>query len=470
MYRQQVALIITLLMVLDGFMIVISGYSAMYLRWLTSGGTRYIDDYLLTGIVLFVMFASNVVMGGFGLYSDRRYTSILPVIKRISASVIIVFSIVGVALYGLKMYIIPRGFLGIFAVFVLLGTVLNRAVFDILLDKFQSNGFSARRIMLAGDGKRAVMVCEALMTQKSWGHKIIGYLSSDHNNGLSHEIACLGKLEDFNKVLQENSIDEVIFALEPEFNNDIKSYLDLCEKMGIPYRIVPALFNPYSPFRLSVEHIQDIPALSKETTGINASGLVYKRLMDFLFGIIGFLIFCLMYPIIAIAIKIDSPGPVLFRQQRVGRNNRIFWIYKFRTMYIDAEERKKDLESRNEMNGFMFKMENDPRVTKVGRFLRKSSLDEFPQFINVVKGEMSLVGTRPPTLDEVKQYEVWQRRRISMKPGITGLWQVSGRNKISDFNEVVKLDLQYIDQWKFIADIKILLLTLWVVMRRKGAV
>ncbi len=186
--------------------------------------------------------------------------------------------------------------------------------------------------------------------------------------------------------------------------------------------------------------------------------------------IAGFFIFSLLYQFVSLAIKLDSPGPVFFKQKRVGRNGRIFNIYKFRTMYKDAEERKQELAVENEMNGFMFKMQNDPRITRVGRFLRKTSLDEFPQFINVIKGEMSLVGTRPPTLEEVRHYEPWHRRRISMKPGITGLWQVSGRNRINDFNQVVSLDLQYIDHWRFLNDLKIIMLTLWVVLKRKGAI
>lgn len=150
-------------------------------------------------------------------------------------------------------------------------------------------------------------------------------------------------------------------------------------------------------------------------------------------------------------------------------HGRIFNLYKFRSMVADAESKKPELLPESEINGAMFKMENDPRMTRVGRFLRKTSLDEFPQFVNVLKGEMSLVGTRPPTLDEVKQYEDWHRRRISIKPGITGLWQISGRNTITDFAEVVKLDLQYIDGWRFRDDLVILWKTIWVVLASKGA-
>ena len=197
--------------------------------------------------------------------------------------------------------------------------------------------------------------------------------------------------------------------------------------------------------------------------------LLIKRVMDIAGGLVGMLITFLFFPFVAIAIKLDSPGPVLFSQIRIGRNGRRFKIYKFRSMYVDAEERKKELEKQNEMQGLMFKMENDPRITRVGKFIRKTSIDELPQFYNVLKGDMSLVGTRPPTADEFEKYNQYYRRRISMTPGLTGLWQVSGRSEIEDFDDVVKYDLQYIDNWSLTLDIKILFKTIWVVLAGRGS-
>ena len=197
--------------------------------------------------------------------------------------------------------------------------------------------------------------------------------------------------------------------------------------------------------------------------------LLIKRVMDIAGGLVGMLITLLFFPFVAIAIKLDSPGPVLFSQIRIGRNGRRFKIYKFRSMYVDAEERKKELEKQNEMQGLMFKMENDPRITRVGKFIRKTSIDELPQFYNVLKGDMSLVGTRPPTADEFEKYNQYYRRRISMTPGLTGMWQVSGRSEIEDFDDVVKYDLQYIDNWSLTLDIKILLRTIWVVLAGRGS-
>nr|MCR5094033.1 sugar transferase [Lachnospiraceae bacterium] len=197
--------------------------------------------------------------------------------------------------------------------------------------------------------------------------------------------------------------------------------------------------------------------------------LFIKRLIDILGGLVGLILTGILTLFIAPAIKLDSPGPVFFSQIRIGKNGRRFRIYKFRSMYRDAEERKKELEARNEMQGPIFKMENDPRITKVGSFLRKTSLDEFPQFLNVFKGDMSLVGTRPPTEEEFAQYNEHYRRRLSMTPGLTGLWQISGRSDIPDFDEVVRLDLEYIDNWSLTEDFKILVRTVGVVLFGRGA-
>lgn len=213
-----------------------------------------------------------------------------------------------------------------------------------------------------------------------------------------------------------------------------------------------------------------LPMLTFNSVSINQFQLMIKRLMDIVGALIGLAFTAVASIFIVPAIKLTSPGPVLFKQDRVGMNGRIFKIYKFRTMYVDAEERKAELMAQNEIKGgLMFKIKSDPRVTPVGRILRKTSLDELPQFFNVLKGDMSLVGTRPPTVDEVKKYKTYHRRRISFKPGLTGMWQVSGRSNITDFEEVVRLDTKYIDEWSIWLDIIIILKTIWVVLRKKDA-
>jgi exopolysaccharide biosynthesis polyprenyl glycosylphosphotransferase len=202
---------------------------------------------------------------------------------------------------------------------------------------------------------------------------------------------------------------------------------------------------------------------------LDAQQLFLKRIVDIFGSLVGFGFMLFLLPFVALGIKIESPGPIFYSQDRVGESGRTFRIWKFRTMFLDADLHKSRLAEQNDMSGAMFKIKDDPRITCVGKILRMTSLDELPQFWNVLKGEMSLIGTRPPTPDEVEQYENWHRRRISIKPGITGLWQVSGRNKVENFDDVVKLDLQYIDSWSPGLDTRILLKTVWVVLARKGS-
>ncbi len=248
---------------------------------------------------------------------------------------------------------------------------------------------------------------------------------------------------------------------------------------------IQRMLSGFDEMGVNCHYCMEIPGMSAERSKVDDFGgysvltytrfrssykrLLIKRVMDIAGGLLGMLITLVVFPFAAIAIKLDSPGPVLFSQVRIGRNGRRFKIYKFRSMYVDAEERKKELEKQNEMQGLMFKIENDPRITKVGKFIRKTSIDELPQFYNVVKGDMSLVGTRPPTADEFEKYNQYYRRRISMTPGLTGLWQVSGRSEIENFDDVVKYDLKYIDGWSLTLDVKILLRTVWVVLAGRGS-
>ena len=240
------------------------------------------------------------------------------------------------------------------------------------------------------------------------------------------------------------------------------------EEMGVTCHYNLGIFDGTST-KGQVGNFGDFTVVTYSAFHSSYKRQLIKRLMDIAGGLAGSALTLVLMPFLAVAIKLDSPGPVLFSQTRIGRNGRRFKIYKFRSMYADAEARKKELEQENQVKGLMFKMENDPRVTKVGRFLRKTSLDEFPQFFNVLLGDMSLVGTRPPTEDEFEKYNLYYRRRISMTPGLTGLWQVSGRSDIDDFDEVVKLDLKYIDNWSLTLDLKILAKTVAVVLFGKGA-
>ncbi|MDE7177668.1 MAG: sugar transferase [Lachnospiraceae bacterium] len=263
-------------------------------------------------------------------------------------------------------------------------------------------------------------------------------------------------------------LDEVFINLPEEDKEYVKHMIYDLESMGIACHYnIDIVERPSKEVR--VGSFAGYTVVTYSINHFDYRRMVVKRLIDILGGLVGSLITIVITPFVAIAIRVDSPGPVFFAQTRIGKNGRRFKIYKFRSMYIDAEARKKELEAQNEMHGLMFKMENDPRITRVGKFIRKTSIDELPQFFNIVRGDMSLVGTRPPTEGEFEQYNSHYRRRISMTPGLTGLWQISGRSEIVDFDEVVKLDLEYIDNWTLGLDIKILFRTVWVVLTGKGS-
>lgn len=269
------------------------------------------------------------------------------------------------------------------------------------------------------------------------------------------------------------SLDEVYINLPATKIEEISDLIEELQDMGIKVSVnitsleSIAKNSKFGNIRCQVK--ADYPMAVFSPVEFSDSDLIIKRIFDIVGGIVGTVVSAPIILITAIPLLIESPGPLIFKQQRVGRNGRLFNIYKLRSMYVDAEERKQALMKENKMNGYMFKMDNDPRITKVGKVIRKLSIDELPQFWNVLKGDMSLVGTRPPTVDEFEKYESHHKRRLSLKPGITGLWQVSGRSNIQDFEDVVALDCEYIDNWSVLLDIKLLLKTVWVVITRKGA-
>lgn len=318
---------------------------------------------------------------------------------------------------------------------------------------------------------------------KDWSRRIVGVTLLE----ATHEIvgteidgiAVRANFTDFMDWIRREALDEVYVDVPMDSGESFIPYLEEMESMGLTVhfrlplldRIEEACCDETSAARLSrtLGRCAGGNIVTMGTVELKLRDQIAKRCMDIAGGLVGCLLSIPIIAIVAIPLKIESPGPLFFQQKRVGRNGRYFYIHKLRSMYMDAEERKKELMAQNEMNGLMFKMEDDPRVTKVGKFIRKTSIDELPQFFDVLRGDMSLVGTRPPTVDEYKQYESHHKRRLSMKPGITGLWQVSGRSNIEDFEEVVKLDVTYIDNWSLWNDIKILFKTVYVVFAGRGA-
>ena len=262
-------------------------------------------------------------------------------------------------------------------------------------------------------------------------------------------------------------VDQVVINL-PSESFLIVDFVSQFETMGLPVAVNIAALEFVTNSEKAIQRFGDSSVVNFSTTFYRSSDVALKRMMDIIGSLIG-LVLCGIVSIFLVPIIKKDRGPAIFAQDRVGRNGRVFKFYKFRSRRVDAEEIKKDLMSQNQMQGGMFKIEHDPRVTKIGYFIRKTSLDELPQFWNVLKGDMSLVGTRPPTLDEYMKYTPEQKRRLSFKPGITGLWQISGRSNIKNFDDVVKLDVTYLDGWTIWKDIEILLKTIKVVVMKDGA-
>jgi exopolysaccharide biosynthesis polyprenyl glycosylphosphotransferase len=259
----------------------------------------------------------------------------------------------------------------------------------------------------------------------------------------------------------------VVFAVGHKYLGAIEGSLKICEEMGVRVSLLADFFRTRIA-RRKIESFFGAPMICYDPApGLNFE-MVMKNITDRILAVVGIIIAAPIMMAATVAIKLTSPGPVVFKQPRCGLNGRIFTLYKFRTMVQNAEEQKKDLMRFNEVRGAAFKMKNDPRITTVGKFLRKTSIDELPQLFNILKGEMSLVGPRPPLANEVSRYDRWQRRKLSMKPGLTCLWQISGRSDVS-FEEWMKLDLQYIDNWSFWKDAEILARTVPAIIKGTGA-
>lgn len=284
-------------------------------------------------------------------------------------------------------------------------------------------------------------------------------------------IPIFGETDDYLEYATLHVVDEVFIQVDEIQKREkyLKNMILEFEKMGVVVNLNLDLFDLGVNGVKQVYNLEQYHVLAFSSRLFDYRMVLIKRMIDIAGALVGLLITGIVGIVLAPFLLLESPGPLIFCQNRVGVNGRIFKFYKFRSMYVDAEERKKELMSKNEVQGLMFKMENDPRITKVGAFIRKTSIDELPQFWNVLKGDMSLVGTRPPTVDEYEQYTGYQKRRISFRPGITGLWQISGRSDIKDFDEVVKLDLEYIDNWSLLLDLKIIFKTILVVFKGSGA-
>jgi exopolysaccharide biosynthesis polyprenyl glycosylphosphotransferase len=337
-----------------------------------------------------------------------------------------------------------------------------------LLQHIRSRGKNCQRILIVGTGPGARRVVDDIRDNPKWGIRIIGLLDIKPVNQLwrYRDIPLIGSVDNLPALIKCNQVDYVVFAVNHKHLGDVNEPLRVCEKSGVVACVLADIFASEIATSQAGEFLFR-PAIVYSTVKEKQSEHFIKTAFDRLGAFLALTIAAPVLGILALLIKLTSNGPVFFSQVRVGLNGRRFRLFKFRTMVEHAEKLKKSLANRNEMDGPVFKITDDPRITKFGKFLRKTSLDELPQLFNIFRGEMSFVGPRPPLPDEVKQYDLWQRRKLSVRPGLTCLWQVGRRNDTT-FDEWMKLDLEYIDNWSLWMDTKILLRTIPTVLNGTG--
>ncbi len=422
-----------------------------------------VGAYIVVFCLLYNMFLdANRNFFTRGWYQEFYYT--------VRYTCIIIVGLVVVLYLTQQAYDFSRLIYGIFAILNIVITYFVHMGFKKLMWEFYKNSTSASQMLVVTRGILADEVIGNLLEYKEWYYSITGAVIYDEDKkGTDVKgVPIVAGRDDLYDTVVQMMVDEVFICLPGVPVIEIRDMVQKFEEMGLTCHYNVDLFSRANP-NTYVQQMAGYSVISFALKTMDSRRLLIKRLMDIAGALVGLAITAVITPFVAVAIKIDSPGPVFFSQTRIGKNGRRFKIWKFRSMYVDAEERKKELEAKNEVKGLMFKMENDPRITRVGRFIRKTSIDETPQFLNILVGNMSLVGTRPPTEDEFEQYNGYYRRRMSITPGLTGMWQVSGRSNIQDFEEIVKLDLEYIDNWSLGLDIKILFMTVFAVLGRKGS-
>lgn len=400
--------------------------------------------------------------------SDFRSTS-RQIFVRYTRAIAIGLSVFLLAVFLFKLHFIARSFVLMFGVTNLVLLTLSRFLLMETVAFVRSKRVDGHRVVVIGCGEQAVRYAKSLRSQPPWNVRLLGHISVPGEEISPAVGVHLGVVTELESLLNTTPVDEVLFAYPELDSEDLANALHACDERGVDV-LLP--LPPSLPQRARVEIANidgfDLPLLGLRRTPSSEVALAGKHLLDISGALFGLTLAAPVMTLFAILIKVTSPGPVFFKQTRAGRNGRKFKMFKFRSMVVDAEAQKTKLMHLNEMSGPVFKIARDPRVTRVGAFIRRTSIDELPQLFNILMGDMSLVGPRPPLPSEVEQYKPWQRRRLSVKPGLTGLWQVSGRNNV-DFEEWMALDLRYIDDWSLWLDIKIILRTVPAVVLKTGA-
>ncbi|OGR16613.1 MAG: hypothetical protein A2X81_06205 [Desulfobacterales bacterium GWB2_56_26] len=469
MLREQKGILLAMHQVIDLIIVAFSFYLANETRIHFGVGLDYqvfsFSYHLLLLLALISFHFSLRLMGGYGPY---RKVTIRQVFQRVFEATLT--SIVSIILLFYTMHIEPvsRMLMVLFSCYAFIGLISFRIALYKFLAKIRSKNYNTKSILLVGSHQRALDFIHSVRQRRTAGYLIRGCLEMNDRAELVgkriyESVWIIGTMDNFKEILRKEAIDEVVFGIPLKAIANVHEYIYYAEEMGKNVRVLPDFqlnkikYYPRTA-RVDIEDFLGATTLVLSSVPKNTNELVLKACIDYAGAAVGIILLSPLFMLLSLLIKLTSRGPIIFAQERSGLNGRRFMLYKFRSMVINAEEMRDKLAAANEMDGPVFKLKKDPRITWIGSIMRKTSLDELPQLFNVLKGEMSLVGPRPPLPTEVEKYKLWQRRRLSMKPGLTCIWQVSGRNNIS-FEQWMNMDLEYIDNWSLGLDIKLLLLT-----------
>lgn len=451
---------------IDILLIIFSFYLPYYLRYnrsLVTSNFSYFRDYLL----LFSIWGLSLIffLNSHALYATDRSLTIPKEAWKVIKCIIFSSVLAGLGIFLLRMAMFSRFVFGLSSILLILSLSIWRVAKRIFIRYCISRGHYNINVLIVGAGSAGYALAEEIRSNPFLGFKVVGFVD-DAKVGKVLNCNILGKIDDLTHLIQQYFVDEIYITI-PSERKGVAEILILGVKMKKTVRIVADNFTfPFTQMKLN--YIGLIPLIRYIDGGEHGSEMFLKRFSDVLVASIGLILLTPLLILIAFLIKLDSPGPVFYISKRCGRKGKLFDFYKFRSMVMNADEHKESLRHKSEAKGPIFKIKSDPRITGFGSFLRKYSLDELPQLINVVKGDMSLVGPRPPTPDEVIKYDIWQMRRLDIRPGITCLWQVRGRSELS-FYKWIKWDLWYIDNWSFSLDLQILFWTIPAVLKKRGA-
>ena len=420
------------------------------------------NSLALTAILLLVYWAE----GAYSYIRKRSWFSEVWVILRgavTGVAALYVFSLLQRAVLYSRLIFAYAGI----AIVVFLATA--RTVQKTIAGQLRKRGRGVQRALIVGAGEVGRTIMRNIVAQPELGYQVVGFVDDRPERGTKDigRFKALGATDHIPEVIKQQKVDVVVITLPWLYHRKILSIMGQCERAQVAVKIVPDLFQ-MSLSNVDIDDLNGIPLISIRPPSISGGNLALKRAADLFFATLLLVLTLPLMLVMALLIRLDSSGPAVFRQTRVGRGGRPFTVFKFRTMHQDAEQRQEELTGLNEASGPLFKIKQDPRRTRLGRFLRRTSIDELPQLYNVLRGEMSMIGPRPALPSEVQQYQAWHMKRLETWPGLTGLWQVSGRSELS-FDEMVLLDIYYIENWSPLLDLKITLKTIPCLVVGTGA-